>query len=107
MWAERQPWRRCRQSAARNDSSRRSGKVTVLTFAVPENVPVNRVTFDIDPAQPNFRRSVQVEGEKDAYIGSGEIDRVHMVRQGQKIDTDDYDVSFSAVGHKTIKVINR
>jgi hypothetical protein len=66
---------------------------------------VNRVTFEIDSAQPNFRRSVQVEGDKDAYIGSGEIDRVHMVRQGQKIDTDDYDVSFSTAGHKTIKVI--
>ncbi len=92
-------------SAARNDSSRRNGKATVLTFAVPENVPVNRVTLEIDPAQPNFRRSVQVTGDKDDYIGSGEIDRVHMVRQGQKIDTDDYDVSFSAVGHKTIKVI--
>jgi len=90
--------------ATRNDSSRRSGKVTVLTFAVPENVPVNRVTFEIDAAQPNFRRSVQVEGDKEAYVGSGEIDRVHMVRQGQKIDTDDYDVSFSAVGHKEIKV---
>jgi hypothetical protein len=90
--------------APRNDSSRR-GKATVLTFTVPENVPVNRVSFDIDPAQPNFRRSVQVEGDKDAYIGSGEISRVHMVRQAQKIDTDDYDVSFSTVGHKTIEVI--
>jgi hypothetical protein len=92
-------------SAARGDSSRIGRKGTELTFAVPENVPVNRVTFDIDPAQPNFRRSVQVEGDKDAYIGSGEISRVHMVRQAQKIDTDDYDVSFSAVGHKEIKVI--
>jgi hypothetical protein len=92
-------------SAARNDSSRRSGKATVLTFAVPEKVPVDRVTLDIDPAQPNFRRSVQVTDDKDDYIGSGEIDRVHMVTSGQKIDADDYDVSFSAVGHKTIKVI--
>jgi len=91
-------------SAARGDASRIGRKGTQLTFTVPENVPVNRVTFEIDSAQPNFRRSVQVEGEKDAYIGSGEIDRVHMVRQGQKIDTDDYDVSFSAVGQKTIKV---
>jgi hypothetical protein len=90
--------------AARGDASRVARKGTELTFTVPENVPVNRVTFDIDPAQLNFRRSVQVEGDKDAYIGSGEIDRVHMVRQGQKIDTDDYDVSFSAVGHKEIKV---
>ena len=92
-------------SAARNDSSRRNGRATVLAFAVPENVPVNRVTFEIDPAQPNFRRSVQVTDDKDDYIGSGEIDRVHMVRSGQKIDSDDYDVSLSAVGHKTIKVI--
>ena len=91
-------------SAAR-DSSRVVRKGTVLTFAVPENVPVNRVTFDIDPAQPNFRRSVQVEGDKEAYVGSGEIDRVHMVRQGQKIDSDSCDVNFSVVGHKTIKVI--
>jgi hypothetical protein len=90
---------------ARGDSSRISRKGTVLTFAVPENVPVNRVTLDIDPAQPNFRRSVQVEDDKEAYVGSGEIDRVHMVRQGQKIDSDSYDVNFSAVGRKTIKVI--
>jgi hypothetical protein len=92
-------------SAARNDSSRESGKATVLTFAVPEKVPLDRVTLEIDPSQPNFRRSVQVTSDKDDYIGSGEIDRVHMVRSGQKIDSDDYDVSFSAVGHKTVKVI--
>jgi hypothetical protein len=92
-------------SAARGDSSRGHGKATVLNFAVPKNVPVDRVTLDIDPAQPNFRRSVQVTSDKDDYIGSGEIDRVHMVRSGQKIDSDDYDVNFSAVGHKTIKVI--
>jgi hypothetical protein len=92
-------------SAARNDSSRRNGKATVLTFAVPENVPLDRVTLEIDPSQPNFRRSVQITDHKDDYVGSGEIDRVHMVRSGQKIDSDDYDVSFSAVGRKTINVI--
>jgi hypothetical protein len=90
-------------SAARHDSSR--GKATVLTFAVPEKVPVDRVTLEIDPAQPNFRRSMQITSDKDDYVGSGEIDRVHMVRSGQKIDSDNYDVSFSAVGHNTIKVI--
>ncbi|MGB8132021.1 MAG: DUF3999 family protein [Candidatus Angelobacter sp.] len=92
-------------STARNASSRTHGKATVLTFAVPEKVPLDRVTLDIDPAQPNFRRSVQVTDDKNDYIGSAEIDRVHMVRSGQKIDSDNYDVSFSAVGHKTIKVI--
>lgn len=92
-------------SAASNDSSRGSGKATVLTFAVPEKVPLDRVTLEIDPSQPNFRRSVQITSDKDDYIGSGEIDRVHMVRSGQKIDSEHYDVSFSAVGHKTVKVI--
>jgi hypothetical protein len=92
-------------SAARNDPSRRNGKVTMLTFAVPEHVPLDRITLDIDPTQPNFRRSVQVTDDNDRYIGSGEINRIHMVRSGRKIDSEDYDVSFSAVGHKTIKVI--
>jgi hypothetical protein len=91
-------------TAARGESSRQ-GKATMLTFAVPENVPLDRVTLDVDPTQPNFRRSVQVTDDKDVYIGSGEIDRIHMVRSGQKIDSDEHDVSFSAVGHKTIKVI--
>jgi hypothetical protein len=85
--------------------SYRQGKSTVLTFAVPEHVPVDRVTLDIDPAQPNFRRSVQMTDDKDVYIGSGEIDRIHMVRSGQKIDSDEHDVGFSAVGHKTITII--
>jgi Protein of unknown function (DUF3999) len=91
--------------ALREGSARVERKGTVLTFAVPENVPVDRVNFDIDPAQANFRRSVQVTDDKDVYIGSGEINRIHMVRSGQKIDSDDHDVTFSAVGHKTIKVI--
>jgi len=91
-------------TAQAGDSQRVERKRTLLTFTVPKNVPINRVTFDIDPAQPNFRRAVQVMGEKDVYLGSGEIDRVHMVRSGQKIDSEDYDVSFSAVGHQTIKV---
>ena len=88
----------------RGESSR-GGKATVLAFAVPENVPADRVSLDIDPAQPNFRRSVEVIDDKDVSIGSGEIDRIHMVRSGQKIDSDEHDVGFSAVGHKTIKVI--
>jgi Protein of unknown function (DUF3999) len=92
-------------NVARGDSSRVDRKGTELTFVLAENVPVNRVTLDIDPSQANFRRSVQVEGDKDAYVGAGEIDRIHMVRSGQKIDSEDYDVNFSAVGHKTIKVI--
>ncbi len=92
-------------SAARNDSSRGSGKATVLTFAVPEKVPLDRVTLEIDPGPAQLPPLSAGNDHKDDYVGSGEIDRVHMVRSGQKIDSDDYDVNFSAVGRKTIKVI--
>jgi hypothetical protein len=60
-------------------------KKTTLTFAVPEDVPIDEVVFDIDPAQPDFRRDVSIENEDGRYLGSGEISRVHMVRSGLKI----------------------
>lgn len=78
---------------------------TLLTFTVPENVPVERVVFTVDPAQPNFMREVEIQDAQGQTIGSGEISRVHMVRAGQMIDTESQTVDFSALGHKTISVI--
>lgn len=82
-----------------------SGKDTVLTFTVPENVPIQKIVFDIDPAQPNFRRSVQIYDNKGEMIGVGDIARVHMVRAGEKIDSEDQDVDFSETGEKTLNVV--
>jgi hypothetical protein len=81
------------------------GHDTVLTFDVPQNMPVDRIIFDVDPAQPNFRRAVEIRNEHDMPIGSGEISKVHMVRNGSKIDTEDFVVNFSALAEKTIKLI--
>lgn len=80
------------------------GNKTLLKFQVPENVPVEKLLFDIAPGQPNFRRQVEIRNEKGEYIGSGEINRIHMVRAGQKIDSDDQDVEFSEIGQKTLDV---
>src|ERR1700761_5067475 len=74
---------------------------TVLTFDVPKNVSVERVSFVIDPNQPNFRRAVEIRNDRDAWIGSGEISKVHMVRNGNKIDADDFTVEFSTQAEKT------
>lgn len=82
-----------------------SGNDTVLTFTVPENVPVEKIVFDIDPAQSNFRRAVQIHDNKGQMIGVGDIARVHMVRAGQKIDSEDPDVDFSETGEKTLAVV--
>lgn len=81
------------------------GKDTVLTFAVPENVPVERVVFSIDPAQPNFRREVEFQNDQKVALGSGEINRIHMVRAGQKIDSEVHEVNLYGRGEKTVRVI--
>lgn len=80
------------------------GNKTLLKFQVPENVPVEKLLFDIAPGQSNFRRQVEIRNEKGEYIGSGEINRIHMVRAGQKIDSDDQDVEFSEIGQKSLDV---
>ncbi|MDR3749519.1 MAG: DUF3999 family protein [Acidobacteriota bacterium] len=85
------------------------GKDTVFTFSAAENVPVERVMFVVEPAQPNFRRELEIQNDKGAWLGSGEINRIHMVRGGQKIDSEDQSVDFSDHGRKTglttIKVV--
>lgn len=86
-------------------SQRPQGHDTILSFDVAENVPVERVVFTIDPAQPNFRRELEIENDKKMGLGSGEINRIHMVRNGQKIDSEAQTINFSALGQKTIQVV--
>jgi hypothetical protein len=81
------------------------GKDTVITFSVAKSVAVERVTLAVDPSSPNFRRDVEIKNEKDAWLGSGEISRIHMVRAGRKIDSENQSVSFSGIGQPTIKVV--
>ncbi|HEY7405610.1 MAG TPA: DUF3999 family protein [Candidatus Angelobacter sp.] len=92
--------------SAPNDLGRNQpAKGTLLTFTVPEEVPVERVVFEVDPAQPNFKRDIEIQDAQGQTIGTGEISRIHMVRYGQKIDTDNQTVDFSTLGHKTLSVI--
>jgi hypothetical protein len=82
------------------------GKDTVFSFSISENMPVDRVVLGVAPAPAsNFRRDVEIRDEKDNWIGSGNIERIHMVRGGQKIDSEQESVSFSGIGHPTFKVI--
>jgi len=81
------------------------GKDTVVTFSLPENVPVERLVFEIDPAQSNFQRVVELQGDNGQYLGSGEVRRIHMLRNGQKIDVDDASAQISAAGQHTLKAI--
>jgi hypothetical protein len=84
---------------------KQDGKDTVLTFTVPANVPLEKINFAVDAAQPNFRRSVEIRDDKDNILSTGEISRIHMVRAGQRIVSEDDEVDFSEIGQKQLKVV--
>jgi hypothetical protein len=98
----RSPLYRTVASATRQE---RRGKDTLYFFEFSGSVPIERIVFTIDPAQPNFRRSVEIEDDKSGWLGSGEISRVHMLRNARKIDSEVSDVCVSTRGHNKIQVI--
>ena len=81
------------------------GKDTVLTFAVPKNIPVERVMLTIDPAQGNFQRAIEVQSGKEAITGVGEVTRIHIQRNGGKIDVDRTWLSLSTTGRGELRAV--
>ncbi len=90
---EKEVWR----SVGGEPSRTQEGKDQVFTFVLPHNMPVERIEFTVDSAPPNFLRTVDVQGNNDERLGSGEISRIHTVRHGQKIDVDDSSISVSSM----------
>jgi hypothetical protein len=99
--AQKAVWRDLRSEPQQTQQ----GKNTVLTFSLPENVPVERITFLFDPAQQNFRRVLEMQDDKGLTAGFGEISRVHMQRNGQKIDSEQTSLDLSGIRHGTLKAI--
>ncbi len=59
----------------------------------PPHVPVDRVRFQVDPKQVNFRRAVAISDASDhRYGASGEITRVRMNRGGTTVVSEEMDV---------------
>jgi len=81
------------------------GKDSILTFAVPENVPVERVMLAIDPAQGNFERGIEMQSDSGSMTGTGEIRRIHIQRNGEKIDVDQTWISLRATGHGQLRAV--
>jgi hypothetical protein len=81
------------------------GKDTVLRFAVPDNVPVERVMLAIDSAQGNFQRGIEIQSDKESPIGAGEIIRIHMQRKGGRIDVDRTWLTLSAATHGELRAV--
>jgi Protein of unknown function (DUF3999) len=101
--AEEAAWREVRSG----HTQEQIGKDTVFMFAVPEGVPAERIHFEIDPGQQNFRRGVEIQGEKEQPVGFGELSRIHMQRNGQRIDVDEISLAIRLAGPGKYRVIIR
>jgi hypothetical protein len=68
-------------------------RTTVVNCNVPAHVPVDRVRFQVDPRQVNFRRAVAVSNASDhRYGASSDITRVRMNRAGTTVLSEEMDV---------------
>jgi hypothetical protein len=79
-------------TAATTNAIERRGRQSVARFALPERIPVERVSFDIAPAfHANFSRDVRITdrptGSSDVGSESlaGTIVRVHLTQGGREI----------------------
>lgn len=74
-------------------ASSQIARTTVVTCSVPLHIPVDRVRFQVDLKQVNFRRAVAISDASDhRYRASGEITRVRMNRGGTTVVSEEMDV---------------
>jgi hypothetical protein len=83
------------------------GRDSIITFAIPPNVPVDRIAFNIGAQPVNFGRQVSVTIQPASasaentpptapIISSGDLLRVHTKRNGHKIDEEHLAIPASA-----------
>jgi hypothetical protein len=78
-------------TAATATTIARRGRQSVATFALPERIPVERVSFDLAPAyKANFSRDVRIADRPDGANSmsenlAGTILRVHLTQAGREI----------------------
>jgi len=79
-------------------------RTTVLTCNSPLRVPVDRVRFEVDPKQVNFRRAVVLSDASDHHYGTGGITRVRMNRGGTTVLSEELDVPIGARSSGQLKI---
>lgn len=81
------------------------GRDTVLTFSVSPHTPVERLTFHVDTSQRNFRREIEIRGDQGQWFGAGEISRIHMQHNGQKVDVEQTSLDLCGNCQGTLKAV--
>ncbi|MGH9532382.1 MAG: DUF3999 family protein [Terriglobales bacterium] len=94
-------WTRIRELTGFHEN----GKTTVISVDWPENVPLERVTFDVDPSQVNFRRDFQVVNSDNRRVADGSVSRVRMKRAGSQVDADELALDLLGVRSKKFRIV--
>ena len=83
-------------------------RTTVISCDVPLRVPVDRIRFQVDPKQVNFRRTVTLSDSTGRYESSGEVTRVRLNRAGTNVVSEEMDVQIAgqSSGRLTITIDN-
>jgi hypothetical protein len=79
-------------------------RTTVITCNSPLRVPVDRVRFEVDPKQVNFRRAVVLSDASDHHYGTGEITRVRMNRGATTVVSEDTNVPVGGQNSGQLKI---
>ncbi len=84
---------------------RDEGKTTVISLDWPARVPLERLTFDVDPAQVNFRREFEVRNHENRPVASGSLSRVRVKRVGGQVDSEELALDLSGVRSSRFKIV--
>ena len=90
------------------DEPRSESRITLISCYVPSLVPVDRIQFQIDSQQVNFRRTVSVTQAQGLQVSSGELGRVKITRGGTTVTSEDLaiDVGGRPTNHFNITIDN-
>ena len=84
------------------------GRLTVISCYVAPTVPVDRLQFQIDPQQVNFRRTVSITEAQAMQVTGGEVSRVRITRGGTTVTSEDLaiEVDGRAAGNFNVTIDN-
>jgi Protein of unknown function (DUF3999) len=79
-------------------------RTTVIICNSPLRVPMDRVRFQVDPKQVNFRRAVVLSDTSDLHYAGGEVSRVRLNRAGTVVVSEEMDIPIGARGPGQLKI---
>jgi hypothetical protein len=81
------------------------GKTTVISIDWPENVPLDRLAFDIEPEQINFRREFEVRNAENRRIAGSSLSRVRMRRGASNVDSEEVSLEVQGARSRQFRIV--